>query len=80
MSTSLYAELWEIINTQQQFIALLVYQLSSIYANAKVPRPTDIADLDYQKMTVDELPKVVEMEKLDYKNFYRNTFIKQENH
>ncbi|MCF1619080.1 DDE-type integrase/transposase/recombinase [Tetragenococcus koreensis] len=67
MSTSLYPELWEIINTQQQFIALLVYQLSSIYANSKAPRPTDIADLDYQKMTVDELPKVVEMETLDYK-------------
>lgn len=57
----------ETMDACQKFITYLVYHLSLIYANSKAPKATDIADLDYQKLTIDELPKVVEPEKLDYK-------------
>lgn len=72
MSTSLYDTLTETINTQQKIISFLVYKLSEIYANSKSSKPTDIADLDYQKLTIDQLPKVVETKKLDFKVLLKN--------
>ncbi|WP_455293018.1 hypothetical protein [Enterococcus camelliae] len=47
MSTSLYSELTETINNQRKIIFALVYQLTSIYANSKSLKITDIADLGY---------------------------------
>lgn len=71
MSTSFLSDLLEIINTQQKIIYFLAYQLRSIYTNSKAPKPTSITDLDYQKLTIDALPKVIETQKLDYKQLLK---------
>jgi len=48
MSSSLYSDLIETINTQQKIILALMLQLSSIFSNSKTPKTTDMANLDYQ--------------------------------
>lgn len=75
MSSSLYSDLVETINTQRKFILFLLYQLSLLFSNSKAPKPTDIADLDYQKLTVDELPKVIELQKFDYRRLQKKALV-----
>ena len=66
MLTSLLTELLQIINTQTTFILFLLAELAKLTAYSKKPPVTSIDSLDYQKLVVDDLPLVIELEKLDY--------------
>lgn len=67
MFTSLLTYLCQIINHQMKIIFFLAHQLQAVYAHSKRPRPTDITQLDFQKLTVDDLPLVEKREQLNYK-------------
>lgn len=67
MLTSLLTQFIQIINTQTTFILFLLAQLAKLTAYSKKPHVTSIDSLDYQKLVVDDLPTVVELEKLDYR-------------
>lgn len=74
MLTSLLTYLLQIINTQTKIIFFLLAQLANIYSSSKRPTPTPIDSLDYQKLTVDELPIIVEHETLDYRQLIQDHF------
>lgn len=74
MLTSLLTYLLQIINTQTKIIFFLLAQLANFYSSSKRPTPTPIDSLDYQKLTVDELPIIVEHETLDYRQLIQDHF------
>lgn len=67
MFTSILTYLVQVIKYQKQIIFVLLQFISSIYAHSKVPKTTKLENLNYQKLIVDELPVIRELEQLDHR-------------